>query len=193
MAVVLAGWGMVSACCASVPQAPVAGPVQRLYHVSGQPLCTVFSVGRGRWLTAAHCAGNGEVRVAGLPTEILATDLDRDLLLLGADLFAPPLTLGAAPVAGDEIHITGYPPQFNNAPMVFFGRVAYPLAILERAFTRGDEVMVLHEGGGPGTSGAPVTTRSGLVGVVRGGLETPSVVVLAVPYAHLKAFLRAHN
>jgi len=181
---------LVAACCASFPPNGAVLPVQKLFSaVDGRPLCTTFAIHpSGVWVTAAHCGADEPVLVGLAEAEVIAVDVERDVLVLRAALVPDTiLPLGHAPAVGDETRISCYPPAFlaSEAPGIFFGHVIHPSMAVPAAFTRERPVLVLHEGSGPGCSGAPVVSEGGVIGIVRGGIEVPSIVVVAVPFGDL--------
>ena len=186
----LIGVSAVAACCASLSTTIPAHPIQRLYHESGRPLCTTFAVREG-WITAYHCTQMGPVTVGGLPTPLVRAGPAADLALFAVDHPTQPFRVAHVdPPLGAAVTVTGFVPQSGNLPIIFFGHISSLSTVLPNVVTGTDAVMLLHEGGGPGTSGAPVMYDGRVVGVVRAGFETPSVMVLAVPTATLRAFLR---
>ncbi len=183
--------------CASVPVAVgmQLPPIQKL-TINGQDACTTFSIHREQayWITSAHCIPEGDVdvRVAHAPTLIIALDRDADLVLLRSALTAQALAFGSAPVQGDETIVVGYPQGFAF-PMPFYGHISHPRVVMGLPFfTRSRPVMVLHEGGGWGTSGAPVFVRNKVVGMVSGGATRPSIIVFAIAYKELKDFTEGY-
>lgn len=189
---------IVSWCCASLPQKRVAKlePVQQVTTYDGRTICTAWSPKPKVWMTAHHCGKllDFKVTVGGLVATVLAEDEANDLLALSAELVADTLPISRyPPQVGDEIKVIGFPKAWvpTGQHMIFYGHVSNTRIVLPEAFTGPATVQTFHGGGGPGTSGGPIVgPLGGVVGMVRGGLETPSVVVVSTPYEEIKAFVK---
>jgi len=188
---------VASWCCASLPtKVAKLDPVQQVTTYDGRTICTAWSPKPKIWVTALHCgqAVGFQMTVGGMVATVRGADEANDLLALDAELLAETLPFSRyAPQIGDEIRVIGFPKAWvpTGQHMVFFGHVSNTRIVLPEAFTGPATVQTFHGGGGPGTSGGPILGKlDSVIGMVRGGLETPSVVVVSTPYEEIKAFLK---
>jgi hypothetical protein len=189
---------VVSWCCATVPRngTPRLDPVQQVSTLDGRTICTAWSPKPKLWVTALHCgqAVGFQMRIGGVSASVHATDEPNDLMALDADLVTDTLPVSRyAPQIGDEIKIIGFPRAWvpTGQHMTFYGHVSNTRITLFETFTGPSVVQTFHGGGGPGTSGGPILGKfDSVVGMVRGGLETPSVVVVSTPYEEIRDFLK---
>ena len=167
--------------CGSIPlkqTIPVALKSVGLVQFNEKGICTAFSINEtGKWVTAGHCVdGTVNVRVNGVAAKTLKFDSGIDLAIVQAGS-APALTLGSEPDLGDLTVVIGH--VTRSAPFSFFGHVSVTAIDVTDDTGVDKNVMMLHEGGGPGTSGAPVIGDDGVIGVVLGGAQFPSHMVMA--------------
>ena len=142
------------------------------------------------WVTAAHCVPINERTDALIGEDfamLLKVDRDDDLALyrlVDVTTSSRPLLLAKhAPEIGDAVVIFGYVKDMTQ-PATFFGHV------MGGQIPKHESRMLLHEGGGPGSSGGPVLVDGKVVGVIGGGAQVPSVVVYAASHGALKKFLK---
>ena len=188
----------VSWCCASFPRTATAklDAVQQVMTYDMKTICTAWSPAKKVWITAYHCGKlmDFKLLVGGLVATRIADDEKNDLLALKVDLIADTLPVARyAPKIGDEVKLYGFPKPWvpTGQHMVFFGHLSNTRVVLQEAFTGPAEVQTFHAGGGPGTSGGPITGKlDEVIGMVRGGLETPSVVVVSTPYEEVRDFVK---
>lgn len=160
-----------------------------ILNVGEVSMCNAFPISKdGYWVTAGHCTTETPLTIDGMPAEITEVNFSIDVAVLhskslsDSSVFKP----GKAPKIGDPIYAIGFPgvpkPPVNS--LIFFGHVSSPDMILYEEL--GVHKMVLHEGGGPGMSGAPIVDKSNrVISLVQGGIPYPSNIVYGPTFADM--------
>ena len=179
--------------CASLGFSPErALPSVARLVINSQAWCQAFSINEGIWVTAAHCTPEGSTLHIGL-TAVTVKEIHPSLdiaILEGPP--APALHLSREPPrVGDDVYVLVVSPTIAA---IYFGRISR----LEIASGLPDwpNSMLIQDGGGPGSSGAPILSEKGLVvSMVQGGYRQPYSpnLALGTPFTTLWDILRPYT